>query len=186
MQIVGGIAHGLTLDVPKIGVRPTSVCARKAMFDSLGPWKDRVLCDFFAGSGALGLEAASRGASHVLFYEENPVHVAMIEKNIAKLVKAGVKTRFEVIRGNVFSVRDLPVVPDIMFADPPYAQSAVFLERFLNLPWMQSMPEGMRFVWEIPDESPEMKGFEKIGRWRCSTLRKYGSVWFLVLFCRSL
>lgn len=182
MQIISGTARGIFLEVPKGDtVRPTSARARKALFDSLGPWEGLRVADFFAGSGALGLEAASRGAAEVVFVEEQIRHMAVIEKNIAKGVKTGIESRFFPIRYNVFSLTTLPLVPDIILADPPYDRSAGFLPKLLEMPLLESMPEGTRCVWEIPDSAPELKAFTGIGTWETEALRNYGSVWFLIL-----
>ena len=72
MEIVAGTARGLILTSPGENdeVRPTSVRARRAFFDSLGDLKGNVFADIFAGSGAMGLEAASRGAEKVFFFEQ--------------------------------------------------------------------------------------------------------------------
>ena len=70
MQIIAGKARGLELETaPTMEVRPTLARARKALFDSMGDWTDGVILDLCAGSGALGLEAASRGSSDILMVE---------------------------------------------------------------------------------------------------------------------
>ena len=71
MEITGGIAKGVTVKVPSgVEVRPTSVRSRRALFDMLGDLSGKRFCDLFAGSGAVGIEAASRGAAHVLLVEK--------------------------------------------------------------------------------------------------------------------
>ena len=85
MRIIGGIAAGRILQVPKgLGVRPTPDLVKQALFNSLGPriLEARVL-DLFSGSGALGLESLSRGASQVLSIEK----LTKIVYNFFKLMK---------------------------------------------------------------------------------------------------
>ncbi|ALC05717.1 N6-adenine-specific methylase [Corynebacterium deserti GIMN1.010] len=84
-RIISGEARGRKIDVPPSGTRPTSDRAREGLFSSLqvrfGLEGQRVL-DLFAGSGALGLEAASRGADEVVLVESNPKAVEIIKRNI--------------------------------------------------------------------------------------------------------
>ena len=68
MNIISGIARGVKLEVPKgLEVRPTAARARKSLFDSVRVFKNLTIVDLFSGVGALGLEAASRGAKRSLF-----------------------------------------------------------------------------------------------------------------------
>src|SRR5437899_5142491 len=103
MRIIAGIAKGMVLAVPKRAeVRPTSDRVREAIFSSLG---DRVIdadvLDLYAGTGALGLEAASRGARAVTFVERS---VDAIQKNLTTFQRnRGVVCEFEILRGNVFA-----------------------------------------------------------------------------------
>jgi len=91
MRIIAGLARGMPLVVPRGSVtRPTSDRVREAIFSSLG---DRVVgasvVDLFAGTGALGLEAASRGARSVTFVEQNRAALQSLEKNVAEFVRRG-------------------------------------------------------------------------------------------------
>src|SRR5439155_24603745 len=117
MRVIAGSAGGIRLAVPKRGVRPTMDRVKAAIFSSLGDTiiGARVL-DLFAGSGALGIEALIRGASSVLFVEEDRQSIEFIEKNLAK-------TRIEVCvrRQDVFDF--LRIYSDIakfhdVFANP--------------------------------------------------------------------
>src|SRR5712672_4043782 len=85
MRVIAGSAGGVRLAVPKRGVRPTMDRVKAAIFSSLGDAivGARVL-DLFAGTGALGIEALSRGASSAVFVEESNAAVAMIERNLAR------------------------------------------------------------------------------------------------------
>ncbi len=85
MRVIAGSAGGIRLAVPKSGVRPTMDRVKAAIFSSLGDTiiGARVL-DLFAGSGALGIEALSRGASSVLFVDQDRQSIDVIERNLAK------------------------------------------------------------------------------------------------------
>ena len=125
MEISGGIARGMVLEVPRgMDVRPTSIRARRALFDSLGDFSGKRVCDLFAGSGALGLEAVSRGAESLLSVEEAAPSIAVIRKNVANVVRrSGIEPEnIRILQGKlpdcIRNVAGTPS-PDIIFADPP-------------------------------------------------------------------
>ena len=119
MRVIAGSAGGVRLAVPKRGVRPTMDRVKAAIFSSLGEAiiGARVL-DLFSGSGALGIEALSRGASSAVFVEDDRQSAEAIEKNLAKTNLKG-----RVQRQNVFDFlrqRSNSEKFQIIFADPPY------------------------------------------------------------------
>ena len=119
MMVISGSAGGVRLAVPKSGVRPTMDRVKAAIFSSLGEAiiGARVL-DLFAGSGALGIEALSRGAASAIFVEHDRESAEAIEKNLAKT-----KLKARVRRQNVFDFlrrRSNSEEFQIIFADPPY------------------------------------------------------------------
>lgn len=120
MRIIAGEFGSRRLVVPSgDAVRPTSDRAREALFAALGDVSDARVLDLFAGSGALGLEALSRGADHAVFCERSPRALAALEANIATL---GVEGRCTVVRGD--ALRRLDVLGDafdVILLDPPYA-----------------------------------------------------------------
>jgi 16S rRNA (guanine966-N2)-methyltransferase len=121
MRIVGGQFGGRRLIMPKDSrVRPTADRVREAWMSILGGELDgaRVL-DLFAGSGALGLEALSRGAGNVTFVELNPPSLRALQQNIAAL---GVEASTTVHRGDAlrFVERLTGAEFDLVLADPPY------------------------------------------------------------------
>jgi 16S rRNA (guanine(966)-N(2))-methyltransferase RsmD len=124
-RIVGGELGGRRLAVPPgRDVRPTSDRAREALFGTLGSLLEltgaRVL-DLYAGSGAVGLEALSRGAGHALLVEADPRAAAAIRSNAAAL---GLADRARVVRDRVERVLTAGPTGDpyqLAFADPPYA-----------------------------------------------------------------
>jgi len=128
MRIIAGEAKGLTLFAPRDGVRPTADRIREAVFSSLG---DRVVgarvLDLFAGTGALGLEAASRGAVAVTFVEKARPSLLALERNLAGYRQGrAVGCVFATVRGDVFPrLATLPAGQfDLVFADPPYGDAA--------------------------------------------------------------
>jgi RNA methyltransferase, RsmD family len=122
MRVIAGSAGGLRLAAPKRGVRPTMDRVKAAIFSSLGDTVigARVL-DLFAGSGALGIEALSRGAASVLFVEGDRQSIAAIKENLAKVNLTG-----RIRQENVFDFLRRSAGMEnfqIIFADPPYEQT---------------------------------------------------------------
>jgi 16S rRNA (guanine966-N2)-methyltransferase len=121
-RLIAGTAGGRRLTVPPSGVRPTGDRAREGLFNSLGTLVDldgaRVL-DLYAGSGALGLEALSRGAAEVVLVENAPRVLPVLRKNLAAVGLPGGR----VVAGSVPSVVAGPAPSsfDVVVADPPYA-----------------------------------------------------------------
>ena len=186
MEIVAGTARGLTLTSPgeNDAVRPTSVRARRAFFDSIGDMSGMVFADVFAGSGAMGLEAASRGASAVYFFESELNVLKIIERNCGKAAHAGVQTAFRLIRGAVPPFRtDLSRLksPDIVFADPPYAESMQFLKAVTSDPRFRVWAGKAVFFWELPERDCSLE--VPSAPWKIVTIRNYGAARFLELKC---
>jgi 16S rRNA (guanine966-N2)-methyltransferase len=134
MRIVAGAWRGRTLVAPPgQATRPTADRVRQALFDMLmhATWGGRAVVegaavlDVFAGTGALGLEALSRGAASACFIENDPAAVRALRTNITAC-KAGDRT--EVLAADVLSVprRSPPAAPaSLIFLDPPYGQDLV-------------------------------------------------------------
>lgn len=122
-RIVAGVFKGQRLTVPK-HIRPTEEKVRQALFNILGAEivGARVL-DAFAGSGALGLEALSRGAKRVVFLESHPACARAIHANLARLVDTGEKDVEAVCGDALRSLQALArrqEVFDVILLDPPY------------------------------------------------------------------
>lgn len=131
MRIIGGKLKGRKLVCPKgKGVRPTTDRVREALFQVLESafgvkWQGIRIMDLFAGSGALGIEAISRGAGHGIFVEHERQAFAAMEKNIER---CGLTSRAELLRADcfrllnrkVFEKSSMPV--SLIFADPPYGK----------------------------------------------------------------
>lgn len=121
MRIIAGELRGRTFQAPDIqGVRPTTDRVREMIFNILEHQMDFdgiSVVDLFAGSGALGIEAISRGASHVTFVERNPKVARHLRNTLATL---GIQERSSVVVADVLKLQDLPPC-SLVFADPPYA-----------------------------------------------------------------
>lgn len=121
MRIIAGGARGRPLVVPKgDAVRPTADRVRESLFSALGPGRCVGACvlDLYAGSGSLGLEAASRGAHQVVLVERDRNAVAAIETNIERTGLAARLARQDV---EAFLRTPPPEAPfDLVFMDPPY------------------------------------------------------------------
>jgi len=105
-------------------IRPTSDRVREAIFDILGfGWEGKEVLDLFAGTGGLGIEALSRGAHQVIFVENHPQALLVLEKNIKsfKLIGNCKVVRLKVEEGIKFIKRRLWSF-DVIFLDPPYAK----------------------------------------------------------------
>jgi 16S rRNA (guanine(966)-N(2))-methyltransferase RsmD len=121
MRIVSGTLKGRHLGAPTWeGLRPTADKLRETLFNVLAPriGGARVL-DGFAGTGAVGIEALSRGAAHVTFVERDPRAVALIKAN---LDRCGIVDRYAIIRARFADTARPPdgEAFDIIFLDPPY------------------------------------------------------------------
>jgi len=121
VRITGGRFSGRKLRVPRADVRPTADRVRESMFARLGDLAGKRVLDLFAGSGALGLEALSRGASFVTFVDRSNSVLATVRENAAAL---GVAGQVALVRGEASRVlrRIAPESAfDLVFLDPPYA-----------------------------------------------------------------
>lgn len=184
MEIVAGTARGLILNSPAETdeVRPTSVRARRAFFDSIGDLTGKVFADIYAGSGAMGLEAASRGAEKVYFFERELSVLKIIEKNCARVSRTGTTTEFSLIRGAVPPFRtDLARLtpPDIIFADPPYARSMELFKDVTADPRFRVWAENAVMFWELPDKDLMLE--VPADPWKVVAIRTCGPGRFLEL-----
>jgi len=158
MRISGGVARGIPLVVPKgDAVRPATDGMRQAVFSSLGA---RVagarFLDLFAGSGAYGLEALSRGAAAGVFVEQNAKAAACVRKNIEAVCKSvGRDARdLAVLQADA---RSVPLagggVPDLVFVDPPYGIiAAIAPALFARLGEALAVKPDALVVFELPGE----------------------------------
>ena len=134
MRIVSGKWAGVSLTSPGPRIRPTKEEIRNAWISELEPdVGDALVLDLFAGTGALGLEALSRGARYVDFVENGPPALHAIKANLAKL---RVRNRTRLFKKDVFLFLQAVEEPryDLAFADPPYTSRAA--DRLVTL-WLE-------------------------------------------------
>lgn len=158
MRITGGRARGIPLAVPRgDAVRPATDGMRQAVFSSLG---GRVVgasfLDLFAGSGAYGLEALSRGATGGVFVEQNPKAVACLRKNIEAVCKS-LRCDSRGLTVLQTDARSVPAggagVPDLVFIDPPYEMISGIMEPlFLRLAVQLAARPASVVILELPGE----------------------------------
>lgn len=184
--MTGGILRGRFIRVPDRAVRPTQDRVREALFSTLaGRVAGARVLDLFAGSGALGLEAWSRGAAYVCWVEQDPAVFRALKRNVDRLCG---KSEHEIrcVRKEVFRylrrVKDEPTY-DLVLADPPYAAARQdrFLENILRLLHQRTIlkPGGL-FVFEQAAEGPEV---DVVG-WRLLKAKRYGET-LLSLYTRD-
>jgi 16S rRNA (guanine966-N2)-methyltransferase len=117
MRIIAGSRKGHTINAPAgRDTRPTSDRVRENVFNILGPVDDAVVLDLYAGSGALGLEALSRGAARAVFVERDNAAAKVIEANLDKLKLHGTVLRQDALAVVAAETRKY----DLVLVDPPY------------------------------------------------------------------
>ena len=149
MRIIGGVAAGLLLKVPKgYDLRPTPDLVRQAVFNSLG---ERVggarVLDLFSGSGALGLECLSRGASVVTSVERSSRYAVMIRQNLeaTRLVSEKYELRAQDVFTALAELAHAKRQYDLILADPPYGEknigrrSTSLAQRLLDAPELPAL-----------------------------------------------
>ena len=178
MRIVAGDWRGRGLEAPKgDGTRPTADRTRETLFNMLasrlGSFDGLAVVDLFAGSGALGLEALSRGASFCLFVEQDKAAVQVIENNIRAL---DCRTRARVHAGSVMQLGPAKQAHDLLLLDPPYrtGAGAVALDRLLRLGWIDK--SSWLALETSADEAFNLRGFaieaeRKVGKAMVRLLR---------------
>ncbi len=120
-RIIGGVAGGRRIAVPPRGTRPTTDRVRESLFNIVTARRDlngMSVLDLYAGSGALGLEALSRGAASALFVESDHRAAAVLARNIATLGLPGATLRRGLVAAVLAAGAAAPV--DLVLADPPY------------------------------------------------------------------
>jgi 16S rRNA (guanine966-N2)-methyltransferase len=178
LRIIAGAWRGRRIDVPKgDATRPTADRTRETLFSMLasrlGSFEELSVGDFFAGSGALGLEALSRGAAHCLFVEQDAAAVRTIRANIAALDGAA---RSDVRAASVMALGIANTPLDVIVMDPPYGTGAghVALDKLHRLGWIA--PSSWISIETGHGETLDVPGFaidavRDVGRARLHLLR---------------
>lgn len=178
MRVISGEWRGRPLVAPQgETTMPTADRTRETLFSMLvsrlGSFEDLRVADLFAGSGALGLEALSRGASTCLFVEQDAAAIRALRQNIANLRAAG---QCDVRASSVLALGIAKQPLDLILLDPPYGTGAgaVALEKLNRLGWIG---EATWISLETAfNEEPRIKGLEivaerKVGKARITLLR---------------
>jgi 16S rRNA (guanine966-N2)-methyltransferase len=162
MRIIAGTWRGRVIEAPPgPATRPTADRVRETLFSMLtsrlGSFDGLRVADLFAGSGALGFEALSRGAAHVTFVESEAQAIAALRRNAAKL-DAGDRVQISARSGLVLP----PAEPfDLIFADPPYAPGSgnAAAAAVMHAGWLA--PGGWLAIETARRERVECEGLEK-------------------------
>ena len=178
VRIIAGEWRGRKLVAPPgEATRPTADRTRETLFNMLasrlGDFEGLHVADLFAGSGALGLEALSRGAASCLFVEQDPAAVKAIRSNVEAL---DARSRATVQAGSVMSLSPAKAAHDLILLDPPYGTGAgeVALDRMVRLGWIGAA------TWIALEtgakEEPQVRLLEcvadrRVGKARLSLLR---------------
>jgi 16S rRNA (guanine966-N2)-methyltransferase len=178
VRIIAGEWRGRKLVAPKgDATRPTADRTRETLFSMLvsrlGSFEGLRVADLFAGSGALGLEALSRGAAQCRFIEQDRAALDAIRANIAAL---DARARTDVVAGSVLQLRAASAPVDLLLLDPPYhtGAGAVALDRLLRLGWVGA--ETWISVETAADETVMVEGLmvdaeRKVGKAKLTLLR---------------
>ena len=170
MRIIAGSNKGARIFAPKgHDTRPTADRAREAAFNLIGPVDDASVLDLFAGSGAMGLEALSRGAASVVFVENDREACRAIDRNLDKLRRTGAR----VIQQDALRVLASEAAAgrryDLVLVDPPYEMFSSLqngLSRYLPAVLAD---DGLVVVETGAEHDPELPPLTK------RTSRRYGS-----------
>jgi len=164
VEILGGMARGFVVQVPKGDlIRPTSVLLKRRIFDSWQNLEGYIFIDLCAGSGAIGLEALSRGAQKTVFIEKEPSVLKILNNNISKFNDRYGEFDFQVIKDDFkkwllrfvdtySSWNDSAKENTILFFDPPYEKQDLydfFVKTVMQGTWFKG------YVWV---ESDQKKG----------------------------
>ena len=183
MRISAGKARGTVLNVPPgLFVRPTAGRARQSLFDSLGDLSNLTVLDLCAGSGGLGLEAASRNAASVIFVESSAKSICALNENIEKVQHAGIESKLKIMKTDMLKPSSFTTGPgpDIIFCDPPYEQSAEYFSTLTVNKGFALWAKNALLIWELPQWKKGIQ-FAQTGFWETQKIRNFGGIEFLFL-----
>ena len=189
VTMTSGFASGIKLTAPKGNkVRPTGVRAKRALFDSVQSaygWAGKTVVDLFSGTGALGLEAASRGATNVYLVEKEAKHCNFAEKNIQAVKKAAgsiYECNISLCRSDIihvsYKLMSIEKTIDIILSDPPYNQSEYYFNKLINDAEFSQWASGSLLIWELPELSCR---WEISSCWSVENIRKFAGTEFIFL-----
>ena len=180
MRVIAGSAGGVRLAVPKRGVRPTMDRVKGAIFSSLGDAiiGARVL-DLFAGSGALGIEALSRGAASAVFVENDRQTAAIIDQNLAKTKLTGRMRKLDVF--DFLRQASNADKFQIIFADPPYEKTKHGERQTEKLLKNEMLPQLLETGGIFVLEKRPAEAVPEMSFWRVARQKAYGATEVLFL-----
>ncbi len=144
MRIIAGDKRGATIAAPPgLATRPTGDRVREAAFNLIGPVDGAAVLDLFAGSGAMGLEALSRGAASATFVESDRGAARVISENLAKLKLTGARVAAE---DALWFLQREPRAYDLILVDPPYPDWERLEPRLAELLPTRLAPDGLLVV----------------------------------------
>lgn len=164
MRIIGGTFRGRRLAPVRGEIRPTGDRLRESLFNVVGASvRDSVWLDAFCGTGAIGLEALSRGARLVIFNDKHSEAIRLLKKNLGRL---GIEERYQIHSEDLFALlRRVPLPPlDFIFLDPPYPfrRYLKLLERIRQCPSLQDHTLVILEVFKKTLLDLEGSGFEAV------------------------
>ncbi len=166
MRIIAGSKRGARIAAPKgIATRPTGDRVREAAFSLIGPVDGAAVLDLFAGSGAMGLEALSRGAVRTTFVESDRAACRTISQNLEKLGLTGARV---VCSDAVWALRQETRAYDLVLVDPPYELWAELEPRLADHLARVLAPDGLVLVETGAKTEPALPLAQR-------TSRRYGS-----------
>lgn len=169
MRIIAGSRKGSKIFAPKGETRPTGDRVREAAFNLIGPVDDMAVLDLFAGSGAMGLEALSRGARSAVFVESGREAQGAIERNLEKLDLKGARIVKSDARRALAAEAASGRRYDLVLVDPPYRMLDSLLPTLSRYLPALLADDGLVVVESPAKEHPTLPLAER-------TSRKYGSV----------
>jgi len=183
MRVIGGVLKGRKLIAPRgLRIRPTADKVREAVFNIVGDRvRDAIVCDLYAGTGAFGIEALSRGARRAVFVDLDRSSIDLVQRN---LERCGLRQQSRVIGWDIRRSLDCLRSPagafNLVFLDPPYRRDlvAVTLTHLLNSGALDPA------AWVVAEHAPQDAVAVESGGLRVFDQRSYGKT--LVSFFRPV
>lgn len=166
MRVVAGGLRGRRFEAPPgLDTRPTTDKVREAVFNALGSLdlvRDAVVVDLFAGSGALGIEALSRGAAECVFVERDRAALRVLRANLGDL---GLDDRSRVVQGDAAGPAGR-IDADLVLADPPYGFDG----------W-EALLSGLGAPFLVAEAGASLEELDGVNGWRVVRSKRYGRTW---------
>lgn len=184
MRVIGGKARGRTLQAPRgKNTRPITSMIKEALFNVIGSEVvDSIWLDLFAGSGAVGIEALSRGARQAVFIDDDKIAVEIIRDNLRH---CNMEREGQVYRNDVFRAIKLLQKRsqhfDYIYVDPPFTNKAIFIPVLKDLAESQLLKADGTLILRTPRKFPAEKAIGRLELYRSdnygeSTLQYYGII----------